>query len=146
VATKDESKDGKDSKDSKDGKDSKDFKDDKEAPDKLEKDSKDEADNKQSKEDKDDLDHKLLPKETDKVAPVDHLPSPTPEIEQHAGRPPVVSDEPVRHFIAEALRPQLSASYLLREPDFRGRDPAEVADALRPPDALPAGVETADRA
>jgi hypothetical protein len=146
VATKDESKDGKDSKDSKDGKDQKDFKDDKEAPDKAEKDTKDDSDNKSDKDDKDDLDHKLLPKETDKVAPIENVPSPTPETDQHVARPPVVSDEPVRHFIAEALRPQLSASYLSREPDFRGRDPAEVADDLRPPDAVPAGVETADRA
>ena len=146
VATKDESKDGKDSKDSKDGKDQKDFKDDKEAPDKAEKDTKDDSDNKSDKDDKDDLDHKLLPKETDKVAPIENVPSPTPETDQQAARPPVVSDEPVRHFIAEALRPQLSASYLSREPDFRGRDPAEVADALRPPDAVPAGVEAADRA
>jgi hypothetical protein len=51
-----------------------------------------------------------------------------------------MSDEPVRHFIADTLRPELSAAYLLREPDFRGRDAAEVAEELRPPDEVPAGV------
>jgi hypothetical protein len=39
----------------------------------------------------------------------------------------------VRHFIPDALRPELSASYLAYEPDFEGRAVAEVADELRPP-------------
>ena len=43
------------------------------------------------------------------------------------------SDEPVRHFISEDLRPVLSASALLHEPDLVGRDAAELADELRPP-------------
>jgi hypothetical protein len=48
-----------------------------------------------------------------------------------------VVDEPVRHFIPEALRPDLAASYLVDEPDFAGRAPAEVADELRPPQEAP---------
>jgi len=132
VATKDESKDSKDGKDGKDGKDRKDFKDDKEAPDKLEKDNKDGKDNKEEKEDKDDIDHKHVPHE--------NLPSPVQEGDQRSAYALVMSDEPVRHFIADALRPELSAAYLLREPDFRGRDAAEVAEELRPPDEVPAGV------
>jgi hypothetical protein len=133
VATKDESKDNKDSKDGKDGKDGKDFKDDKEAPDKLEKDNKDNADNKQDKDDTDKHPEKVI------ALPIEHQP-PVPEPHQPSARAAVVSHEPVRHFIPDALRPELSASYLAHEPDFRGRDPAEVAGELRPPDEVAAGV------
>jgi Subtilase family len=141
VATKDESKDSKDGKDGKDSKDQKDFKDDKEGPDKLEKDSKDGADNKDQKDDKDDIDHKVQLKEIDAArAPIEGSPSLVPETDQLSAQAPVVSDEPVRHFIVEALRPELFAAYLSREPDFRGRDAAEIADELRPPDEVPAGV------
>jgi subtilase family protein len=136
VATKDESKDSKDSKDGKDSKDSKDFKDDKEAPDKLEKDNKDNADNKQDKEDKDDKDHG-----PDKIvaAPIEKQPD-LPEPDQPAAQASVVSDESVRHFISDALRPEIAATYLAHEPDFRGRDPAELAAELRPPAGTSSGV------
>ena len=141
AVTKDEAKDGKDNKENKDNKESKDGKDNKEAPDKAAKDQKDNKENKEDKDGKDQKDRfkedsdKLIPKEKDSdflVDPSGQVPtSSTPSPESEAAAPPV-SDEPVQHFIPEALRPELSASYLSREPDFEGRPVAEVADELRP--------------
>jgi hypothetical protein len=141
VATKDEAKDGKDTKDTKESKEHKDNKDDKEAPDKLEKDNKDNKDHKETKEDKDDKDQKDHHKETQaekQHLPAEHLPASPPE--QLLTPPPApFSEQPVRHFITEALRPELSATYLLHEPDFLALDAAEVADELQPPGELAVG-------
>jgi len=143
VATKDEAKDGKDNKDTKENKDSKDHKDNKEAPDKLEKDNKDNKDSKENKEDKDGKDQKDHHKEqftAEKLnQPAEHPPL-MPQPDPPPPQPPALSTETVRHFIPDALRPELAATYLLHEPDFRGRDAAEIADELQPPDEAPVGV------
>jgi hypothetical protein len=164
VATKDESKDSKDNKDNKDNKENKDNKDNKEAPDKAAKDNKDNKENKEDKENKDGKDQKDRHKEDgpDKLIPVESTPlagptgqfatpappdavpptpstSPPPPADDPAPSSraglPARFDEPVHHFIPEALRPELAASYLAHEPDFAGRPVAEVTDELRPPQA-----------
>ncbi len=153
VVTKDESKDTKENKESKDSKDNKENKDNKEDPDKAAKDNKDNKENKEQKEDKEDKDQKdhtiekvRLPVEKPRL-PVETSPPLVPEGGEPSSRAqaPVVSHEPVRHFISDALRPELAAAHLAHERDFAGRTVAEVADELRPPDEtagdeVPAGV------
>lgn len=141
VATKDEAKDGKDNKDNKDNKENKDNKDNKETPDKLAKDNKDNKDNKENKEDKDGKD--AHPKEfraEKQRLPIEPSPPLAPPSDQTTAQAAVVSPVPVRHFISDALRPELSAAHLANEPDFVGRDVAELADELRPPAEVPAGT------
>jgi len=151
--TKNESKDSKDGKDNKENKENKDTKDNKEAPDKAAKDHKDNKENKEEKEEKDfkdakentkDGSDKLAPKETDQpqfVPPGQFsTPATTPATPDEPAAAPAVPDEPVQHFIPEALRPDLAASYLGQEPEFRGRDAGVVADELRPADGVVAGA------
>jgi hypothetical protein len=145
AVAKDEAKDAKDAKTEKN--ESKDTKDAKNET-KEQKDGKDEAkerkDNKsESKDRKDDKTEKNERKDAkddnpDKLIPVEQIPF-APE----GVHPPVTaalrSDEPVRHFIPDDLRPTLNAAALTLEPDFLGRDAAELADELRPPTDVPAG-------
>ena len=141
VVTKDEAKDGKDNKDNKDNKENKEHKDNKEAPDKAAKDNKDNKDNKENKEDKDGKD--AHPKEfraEKQRLPIEPSPPFAPPADQFTAQAAVVSPAPVRHFISDALRPELSAAHLANEPDFVGRDVAELADEQRPPAEVPAGA------
>jgi hypothetical protein len=155
--TKNESKDSKDGKDNKENKENKDTKDNKEAPDKADKDQKDNKETKEEKEEKDvkdakentkDGSDKLAPKENDQpqFVPPGQFSTPAtatpdePSSAAPAPAAPAVPDEPVQHFIPEALRPDLTASYLGQEPEFRGRDAGEVADELRPADGVVAGA------
>jgi hypothetical protein len=156
VADKDETKEGKDTKDTKDSKDTKENKENKEDKEASDKPAKDQTDNKDIKDDKDPKDvkdinpDKLGPKDNNKDqtdggavrGPVGRLSTPVvpaPASTTGAGAPaPAVSDEPVQHFIPEALRPDLAASHLAHEPDFRGRAMDEVAAELRVPDDVPA--------
>ena len=158
VVAKDESKDSKDTKEGKDNKDvkdkegkdnkdNKDVKDNKDGPDnKRDKDAADKNHAKDAKDAKDEGDEKDFGKDardkggqrfgSGKEAP--DAPKPA-ESSAHDGQsvlglaPPVENTEPVRHFISAALRPELIASSLLREPEFLGCDPAELARRLRPP-------------
>jgi hypothetical protein len=165
VATKDEAKDGKDNKDNKDNKENKDNKDNKEAPDKAAKDNKDNKDNKENKdnkdnkeapdkaakdnkdnkdnkenkEDKDSKDHNPKEFRAEKQRlPIEPSPPFAPPTDAFTAQAAVISPVPVRHFISDALRPELSAAHLANEPDFAGRDVAELADELRPPAEVPA--------
>jgi hypothetical protein len=140
TAPKNESKDSKDAKnESKENKDSKDAKDN---PDKSSKDGKDGKDSKESKdakdspdsqqkEEKDFRDKNLKGEQGNEQPKIVPLGPGTPA----ALAAPRRSSERVRHFIPRQLRPELSASALLHEPDLRGRDAAELADELRPRDA-----------
>jgi hypothetical protein len=139
VATKDENKDNKDNKEAKENKDNKDVKDNKEAPDKLEKDNKDNKENKEDKDDKDQKDGHIEKLTNIEKDPTESASITAPETDQFSAHSTVVSDAPVRHFIAAALRPDLAASHLSHEPDFRDRPAADIADELRPPDPVPAG-------
>jgi hypothetical protein len=129
---KNESKDAKDAKnETKENKDSKDAKDD---PDKQTQDTKNNKDNKDSgdqKFEKDFRDKGSGKQEGDIHPKVEPFGPGTPS----ALAAPRRSAEPVRHFIPSQLRPELSASALLYEPDLRGRDAAELADELRPRNA-----------
>ncbi len=147
TAPKNESKDSKDAKnESKENKDSKDAKD---SPDKSTKDNKDGKDNKESKDDKDNPDNQVKiekdfrDKNSGKGEHGNEQPKVTP---LSPGTPtalaaPRRSAAPVRHFIPGELRPELSASALLNEPDLRGRDAAGLADDLRPPEISGPGGE-----
>jgi hypothetical protein len=140
---KNESKDTKDSKEPKENKDAKDNKE------KQEKESKENKDNKDNKDGKDtpDKPHKdskdskdRIPKEVkDGLAKekdgrvADRLVGPDIATQPQLAAPPIVSTEPVEHFIYPTLRPDLSAGALLAEPDLDARDPEELARVLASP-------------
>jgi hypothetical protein len=138
TAPKDESKDSKDAKnETKENKDGKDGKDD---PDKQTKDSKDGKDNKENKDAKDTPDNQIKEGKDfrDKNLKGEHGNEQPNVIPLTPGAPSALapqrrSAEQVRHFIPGELRPELSASPLLHEPDLRGRDASELAAELRAP-------------
>ena len=121
---KSEAKDGKDTKnEGKDNKDNKDGKDNKDNPDKLQKDNKDHKDDKDGKDRKDHKDDKGDKVETQKELKdfgrekeftdlpnrADVMPAPAAW--------PVVSTDPVQHFIPAEHRPDLATAALRDEPD-----------------------------
>jgi hypothetical protein len=119
---KDEAKEAKEAKNEvKENNDAKAAKDD---PDKA---AKDGPDGKQTKDSGDQKFEKDFRDKGSGKHENDHLPNVIP-LGPSARR----TTEPVRHFITGELRPELSASALLHEPDLRGRDAAELADELRP--------------
>ena len=139
TAPKNESKDSKDAKnETKENKDGKDNKDD---PDKQTKDTKDGKDNKENKDAKDSPDNQIKEEKDfrDKNTKGEHGNEQPNVIPLAPGTPSALAPrrrtgELVRHFIAGELRPELSASALLHEPDLRGRDAAELAAELRAPE------------
>jgi hypothetical protein len=146
AVAKDEAKDGKDAKN--EAKENKDAKDGKDHPDKASKDSKDNKEQKEDKEDKDHSDSKDLHDKHQKgeqPSEVPPLAPPVPGSDPGASGPGAPSSivaaprsrKPVRHFIPRVLRPELRAAALVREQDYRGRDAAELAEELRPPEDQP---------
>jgi hypothetical protein len=137
-----ESKEAKDNKENKDGKEAKE-KEDKEAKEAKEAkestDDKRQRDNKPGKDRKDNKEDKGEKNEgKENVNKESANPEQDPLPPQFAPAPgtvaPPVSNDPVQHFIPEALRPELNAAALRDEPDLRGRNVADLADELRPPE------------
>ena len=121
---KSEAKDGKDTKnEGKDNKDNKDGKDNKDNPDKLQKDNKDHKDDKDGKDRKDHKDDKGDKVETQKELKDDGREkqfTDLPNLANLAPAPaawPVVSTDPVQHFIPPEHRPDLATAALRDEPD-----------------------------
>lgn len=120
---KSESKDGKDTKDEgKENKDTKDTKDAKDSPDKLAKDNKEHKEDKDGKDRKDHKDDKGDKTETrkelkdfGKEKESDQVPLVGGALPPVAS--PVVSTDPVRHFIPAEHRPDLTTAALRNEPD-----------------------------
>ena len=144
--SKDEAKDAKDAKTEKneakdaknESKDAKDAKTEKAEKDegKERKDAKDEG--KEFKDSKnEDKENKGEKREDKDVRDKGPQPSEVPPFAPEGLHPPLPawlrSDEAVRHFIPDDLRPRLSAAALTQEPDLQGRSAAELDDELRPP-------------